>query len=123
MKQLFLSLIALVALTMVSCGPDKTIEANKAIYTESIISIDSIQDLAGLQIFQEDFIVKENAFNAENEAAIAKFTEEDKQAIETLKADMIVKLQQKANTLVQAQMSSFDSMATPSIEAQTEAAM
>lgn len=117
MKKIFLSMLALVALTMVACGPNKAIEAQKTLFTESIAKMDSIQTMEQLQMFQEDFAAKQQAFMAENAEALkeAQATEEDKKAIEELSAQWVEKMQTKVNELVAVQMAIADSIAQAAI--------
>lgn len=112
MKKIFLSMLALVALTMVACGPNKAIEAQKTMLTESIAKIDSIQTMEQFQMFQEDFATKQQAFMTENAEALKDIeaNEVEKKAIEELSAQWVEKLQAKANEIVAAQQAVADSI-------------
>lgn len=112
MKKIFLSMLALVALTMVACGPNKAIEAQKTMLTESIAKIDSIQTMEQFKMFQEDFTTKQQAFMTENAEALKELesNEVEKKAIDELGTQWVEKLQTKANELVAAQQAVADSI-------------
>lgn len=115
MKNIFLSLLALVTLTMVACGPNKVVEAQKTILTESISGIDSIKTMDDFQVFQQDFAAKQQTFLTENADALKDIEADAEQtkAISDLQTQWVAKMQDKAQELIAAQMAAqTDSIAT-----------
>ncbi|MEF9949673.1 MAG: hypothetical protein RR980_00900 [Mucinivorans sp.] len=106
MKKIFLSLLALVALTVVACGPNKAVEAQKTLLTESIAKIDSIQTMADFQAFQQEFAAQQSAFMTENADAMKEVEagSEEAKVLEDLNAQWVAKMQSKSDELVALQM-------------------
>lgn len=92
-------------MTMVACGPNKLIETQKQILTESIAKIDSVETMEAFAAFQQEFDAKLATFNTENADAIKDFkpSEEETKVLEDLRITLTTKMSDKAQTLVAAQ--------------------
>ncbi|MEG2864973.1 MAG: hypothetical protein RR872_01540 [Mucinivorans sp.] len=98
MKKILLSLLALVAMTVVACGPNKAVEAQKTLLTESIAKVDSIQSLDELVAFQMNFAAQDSI----NAVALADLdaASEDATVLADLNAQWVAKMQSKSDELV-----------------------
>ncbi|MEG0162386.1 MAG: hypothetical protein RSF93_00120 [Mucinivorans sp.] len=98
MKKILLSLLALVAMTVVACGPNKAVEAQKTLLTESIAKVDSIQSLDELVAFQMNFAAQDSI----NAVALADLdaASEDATVLADLNAQWVAKMQAKSDELV-----------------------
>lgn len=99
MKKTFLSLFALVALTLVACGPSKAYTSTADYMNSQMAKLDSVQTFDELVAFQAAFVEGGKEITNANNLAGEELTEQEDADLNALAAKLTEKMQAKVQEL------------------------